>query len=180
MYRNGIPYKTIGNNDLTTRRSGRIVTLPPFGNLGDFVPFYFCTRSVMLYQIYMKSETTYGGGQEPIVHLRCSVSRFMQEHLRFFFTDRHAHAAFATQFNDINDIDKLDWDVIESKWWKNTPEDNDRMSRKQAEFLVHNFVPWNCVHDVGVFNARYQSDAREILARYNDSTPVHIRTGYYY
>ncbi len=48
----------------------------PGTKVGEYVPFYFCPRSVMLYILYMGNhpELGYRGGQAPIVHL--SASRY--------------------------------------------------------------------------------------------------------
>lgn len=41
----------IGLPDLIQRRATRPVPLAPGGTLGDYIPFYFGTHSVMLYNI---------------------------------------------------------------------------------------------------------------------------------
>jgi hypothetical protein len=47
------------------------VSCHPGTKVGDYVPFYFCPRSVMLYVIHRANhpDLSYRGGQEPIVHL---------------------------------------------------------------------------------------------------------------
>jgi hypothetical protein len=67
----GGPTAGIGMSKIKQRR----LTLParcnPGSRVGDYVPFYFCPRSVMLYVIHCGNhpELTYRGGQGPIVHL---------------------------------------------------------------------------------------------------------------
>lgn len=41
--------------------------------------------------------------------------------------------------------DIIDWELMESKYWFDTDEDNRRKCRRQAEFLVHKFCPWTLV-----------------------------------
>jgi len=43
--------------------------------VGDYVPFYFCPRSIMLFIIHQANhpELDYRGGQVPIVHLQADL-----------------------------------------------------------------------------------------------------------
>src|SRR5437764_965792 len=61
----------VGMGTIKTRRLGLPVRCHPGDFVGDYVPFYFCPRSVMLYVIHAGNhpELTYRGGQEPILHL---------------------------------------------------------------------------------------------------------------
>ncbi|MEN9425273.1 MAG: hypothetical protein RL122_2656, partial [Pseudomonadota bacterium] len=44
-----------------------------------------------------------------------------------------------------------------------TDEDPDRKRRRQAEFLVHQCVPWACIAGIGVYDAAQQSRVTSIL-----------------
>ena len=46
----------------------------------------------------------------------------------------------------------IDWELMESKYWHDTDEDNSRKRRRQAEFLIHKFCPWRLVREIGVMN----------------------------
>ena len=71
MRSRGGPTADIGMDTIKLRRMRLPVTCHPGDQVGDYVPFYFCPRSIMLYVIYCKNHPslTYRGGQEPIVHL---------------------------------------------------------------------------------------------------------------
>lgn len=72
----GGPTQTIGMSDIKRRRVEEIaVYCHPGTKVGDYVPFYFCPRSVMLYVIHCANhpELIYRGGQEPIVHLEADL-----------------------------------------------------------------------------------------------------------
>src|SRR5207244_2315560 len=62
---------TIGVSGIKQRRLALPVDCHSGDHVGDYVPFYFCPRSIMLYVIYRANhpELTYREGQEPIVHL---------------------------------------------------------------------------------------------------------------
>ena len=63
----------IGHAHIKQRRLQRPVPVAAKGLLGDYVPFNFCNRSVMLFPIYRNSVAGYTDGQEPIVHLVSSI-----------------------------------------------------------------------------------------------------------
>jgi hypothetical protein len=64
----GGPAQAIGMSAIKRRRLEELeVACHPGTKVGDYVPFYFCPRSVMLYVIHCANhpELTYHGGQEP-------------------------------------------------------------------------------------------------------------------
>lgn len=71
MVARGGPPTTIGMSSIKQRRLTLPVTCHSGDKVADYVPFYFCPRSVMLYLIYRGNhpELAYKGGQTPIVHL---------------------------------------------------------------------------------------------------------------
>jgi ssDNA thymidine ADP-ribosyltransferase, DarT len=54
--------------------------------------------------------------------------------------------------HDYVPYDAIDWDVMKSRYWNDTNEDNDRKRRRQAEFLVRHFSPWQLITEIGVMN----------------------------
>lgn len=78
MQRRGSGGTTIGMNKIKEDRLyKRRVKCHPDDFVGDYVPFYFCPRSVMLYMIHMANDPdlAYKGGQQPIVHLEADLYR---------------------------------------------------------------------------------------------------------
>lgn len=68
----GGPAVAIGMSSIKERRLRELrVKCHPETFVGEYVPFYFCPRSIMLYLIHRGNhpELTYCGGQGPIVHL---------------------------------------------------------------------------------------------------------------
>ncbi len=70
MMAQGGPSASIGMSSIKQRRLGLPVRCHPGDHVGDYVPFYFCPRSIMLYLIYCANhpELTYRGGQGAILH----------------------------------------------------------------------------------------------------------------
>ena len=75
MRSRGGPSAAIGMSTIKERRMQLPLKCHPGDRVGEYVPFYFCPRSIMLYLLYMgnHSEVTYREGQGSIVHLQCDA-----------------------------------------------------------------------------------------------------------
>lgn len=176
--KDGLPYKAIHDTGIQDYR--RIFCVPDGRSLHDFLPFYFGPRSPMLYRLYMNSVEGYNEGQEPIIYLVLKAQDLESPRFSFLFTDSQANKAFTRYFNDLADLDKLDWVTIYSTVWRDTLEDNGRKGRKQAEFLVHKGCSFDAVKAIAVFDERYRAQAVSLLSRHGRNLPVIIAREWYY
>lgn len=132
---------SIGNPELTAKRGRRAVPVPPFGVLNDYVPFYFTPFSVMLNNI----RTGWGGitkrDDGDILVLVSSLHRIHELGLPWLFTDRPAVVRLAQFYSRLNELDRVDWEVLRRRNFKRDPEDPEKFERYQAEALVHRQVP---------------------------------------
>lgn len=133
--RGAFPNQNIGHLHIKERRMRRAVPVAAKGVLGDYVPFYFCARSVMLCAIHNK-HADYAGGQTRIVHLVSTVSRAVTNGRPWAFTDRHAELAYARFFDDLAELGQVRWDAMHQHYWTAVKEE------RQAEFLVHQQFDW--------------------------------------
>ena len=79
-YRAGQAQTAIGMTEIKRRRLFELdVSCHPGTKVGDYVPFYFCPRSIMLFIIYRDNhpDITYHGGQGPILHLQADMETVM-------------------------------------------------------------------------------------------------------
>jgi len=173
-------YIPIGDKALISSRGLKEVPISPFGVLNDYIPFYFGFHSPMLYKIYKGTVDNIKCSQSTVIYLISSVEEIITNKLEFVFTDRHAYQQYANFFNDINGLNKLDWNVIKAKNWANNIQDNDRMSRKQAEFLVYNFLPVNCIINIGVYNKTTLKIVETVIKQNNLNIPVSFKPDWYY
>lgn len=141
----GLAYRSIHDQAIQARRGGRRVPCGPGGRVTDYVSFYLGPRSPMLYRIWKNEVVGYEDGQRPVVYVVTSVERLQELGLDFVFTDGHSLAELTEWFDDSTRLVDLPWNDIEADFWFDTPEDPDRGRRKQAELLVHEFVPWEAV-----------------------------------
>lgn len=170
----------VADADIKHRRRTCRVDAGPGGVVGDYVPFYFAPRSPMLYRISCGGVTGYAEGQDPLVYVLSSVNAIVQRRLAFAFSDGNCSAAFTRFFDDLDDLDQVDWALMNERYWANTAEDGDRRRRRGAEFLVHVAVPWEAVPRVGARTTATARQARSILDRFGRSTPVEVRREWYF
>jgi hypothetical protein len=170
----GCDYRAIHNVDIQKIRRQRSIPCGPGGTAHDYVAFYFGRRSPMLYQLHTGWVEDYDEGQEPLIYAVSMVETIVQAGLEFVFSDGHGIAAFTQWFDNLNDLDKVDWDMVYADYWKDIVEDMDRQRRKQAEFLVHRFCPWGVVNRIGVLNDAVKERVERILDRKNISMPVEV------
>lgn len=174
-------YTNIAYENIQDRRATTYVPCGRGGVLHDYVPFYFAPRSPMLYTINRGNVENYTQGQATVIHLVSSVENIESEDLSFVFTDGHAVMTFTEFFDDLKYLDDaIDWDVMEARYWKDTNEDNDRKRRRQAEFLVRNFFPWQLITEIGVINSTIKSQAEKILQNFTHKPSVIVRKNRYY
>lgn len=148
--------------------------------MGDYVPFYFAPRSPMLYAIDRGAVAGYQGGQAPIIYLCSTVEAVVEKGLEWVFTEGHAEMAYTDFFNDVADLDKVDWKLMREKYWNDTDEDGDRKRRRQAEFLVRTFFPWNLFSYVGVSDHAILEKAAAIIKEAAHQPKLGIQAGWYY
>ena len=151
------------------------------GTLSAYVPFYFANRSPMLFAIHTGYVQGYVGGQTEVLHLVSTVAEVASdsEHT-WCFTDGHAVEDFTEFFEDQTDLAKVDWRVIANWSWKNTDQDPDRKRRKQAEFLIHRFAPWELFSEIGVQNVKTAKKVEKLLKDADHRPPIAIQGKWYY
>lgn len=170
----------IGHQHIKARRMVRPVPCFPGGTLGDYVPFYFAPRSPMLYSICCGNVQGYVGGQTQVMHLVSSAEAVQTAGLSYVFTEGHAEISFSKFFVKLTDLKKIDWKIMEAKYWRDTDADGDRKRRRQAEFLVHNFFPWNLIHYIGVYNNNVEREVNELLKGSTHKPKVGMERSWYY
>jgi ssDNA thymidine ADP-ribosyltransferase, DarT len=165
-------FVNIGAGDIIEKRDNKRVDIAPQGRLSDYVPFYFAPRSPMLYSIRHQ--------QDDIVYIVTRASMIEAANLSFVFTDGHALQAFSQFFNDLKDLDAIDWPLMQSEFWRNTEEDNDRRRRRMAEFLVWNSVPPECIGMICTKTEAKAEAVKQMVAHAKMTIPVACRENWYY
>ena len=175
---------SIGMTEIKRRRLYEIaVSCHPDTMVGEYVPFYFCPRSIMLYILYMRNHpdlTHYRDGQGPVLHLQVDMEAAInwadQHGVRWAFSDRNAGSYYADFYNNRNELDKIDWKAVTSTDFR----DPLVKEGKQAEFLIHDTCPWHLVEKIGVLNEKILHQVNDILRNVQHKPVVTIERTWYY
>jgi ssDNA thymidine ADP-ribosyltransferase, DarT len=166
--------RDISYGNIQDRRATKHVPCAAGGILHEYVPFYFAPRSPMLYTIHKGNVPSYQGGQAAVLHLVTTVEAIEESELVFTFTDGHAVMAYSDFYDDLDDLERIDWRVMKSRRWFDTDNDPNRKCKRQAEFLVYSSFPWDLIQEIGVINQSVQAQVRQILQQVNDFTSVNV------
>ena len=109
-----------GNPGIKARRRERRVFVGVGGVVADYVPFYFRSRSPMLYAIHCGNVPTFTGNEYDLAYLVTTVERLIELGLRPVFTDRNAALAVCRHTDELSDLnDLVDWNVMQATMWAN-------------------------------------------------------------
>jgi len=172
-------FRNIGNLDLIDKRAHRVVRVGPDGTLGDYVPFYFTPFSIMMFNIH----TGYNVRQVPneeIVILVSSLHRVAELGIPFVFTDQHAYPLMASYFTDVNDLDKVDWDLLNRKDFKHDPDDPGKKERYQAEALVWKHLPVEALLGICSYTSAVDGGIQAELAKCNVKMQTTVQRNWYF
>ena len=181
MLRRGILCTTIGMSEIKSRRLNELVVeCYPTTKVGDYVPFYFCPRSVMLYVLHQGNARglNYHGGQTPIIHLESDLYRTIQwaqnASRRWAFTRSNAGAFYTRFYTSVAELNLVNWQAVEATQWKGLTDG------KQAEFLLHENFPWSLVERIGVIDRTIEAKVKSHIQKSSHIPPVEILRDWYY
>jgi hypothetical protein len=179
----GLDCSVVGLSEIKRRRLQEIeVSCHSGAKVGEYVPFYFCPRSVMLYILHMGNlpDLNYHEGQEPIIHLQADLGQVLlwaaQGKFRWAFSDRNAGSYLADFESDEDKMAELDWNAIENRDFRNPLV----KEAKQAEFLCFEAFPWNLFEMIGVYNDKVAQQVAETLPGGDNQPKVGVRRDWYY
>ena len=175
------PGTTIGMSSIKQRRLNELLlNSHPDLYVGDCVPFYFCSRSVMLYLIHQANhpELNYRGGQGPIVHFEADLHAVVRwanaQGRRWAFTLSNAGARYFEDRCDLAQLREIDWSAVQARDWRQCKEG------KQAEFLLEVSFPWHLVERIGVLTRLTYIAASNALPATGHRPLVELRPEWYY
>jgi hypothetical protein len=135
----GLVSEDISNQQVNERRNRTVSTLG--GNIHDFAPLYFNPRNPMLYVLCKQLI------KENLVLIRVNPHILLEKNV--CFSDGNAAVSSTQFYNNLDDFNKLNWDVIKNEYWTNYP-DGKRI--KCSEVLVKSKIPIFYITDIFVYN----------------------------
>ncbi len=182
MVARGGPPAGIGMENLKARRLELTVPCHPGDRVGEYVPFYFCPRSVMLYVISMANHArlSYRGGQGPILHLEVDLHAAVKwacaNSNRWAFSLSNASASYSEFRTGLQHLGEIDWTAVHATDFRNP----DVKHAKQAEFLVYGKLPWNLVSRIGAASEPVAAQARAAMQGAAHQPPVVVMPAWYF
>lgn len=141
--RQNLENTNFGMDEIKVRRLALEVDCHPGTQVGEYVPFYFCPRSIMLYLLHRGNhpDLTYRGGQRPIVHLEADLHTVVQwaesNNCRWAFSKSNAGAYYTRFFKNLAQLDEINWEAVAARDFRPA----DIKEGKQAEFLLFDECP---------------------------------------
>ena len=179
----GCQCRLVGMSEIKRRRLEEIeVACHPGTKVGQYVPFYFCPRSIMLFLLHRGNhpDLDYHEGQGQMLHLQANLRQVVawaeREGRRWAFTDRNAGMYYSLFYKDLYKLDKIDWRAVQTTDWR----DPLAKEGKQAEFLVFEVFPWELVEKIGVADQASHMKVQEILVDSAHKPLVNLEPAWYY
>lgn len=155
----GVPSTVIGHGHIKERRltSAKVSCAVGQPFVGEFVPFYYCPRSVMLFTVNTGASGRPVGCQKSILHLVTNTDTLIALGREWAISDGNAGAAHTSFYNSVSAFDQLDWTAIEARYWQG------KQHQKCAEFLVKDFVPWSAIKGVGCYDNEVAEQVSRVI-----------------
>jgi hypothetical protein len=166
----------IGYAHIKQRRMTAI-RVPCRGNrfVGEFVPFYYCPRSPMLYVVNRGNSGRPAGCQNRIVHLVTTVAIGLAQGADWAVSDGNAGAAYTSFYDNLETgFAAIDWTAVRATDWRGVTH------QKSAEFLVASFFPWTGIQAIGCHDSGVAEEVGRLLIAHAHQPPVQVHHDWYY
>lgn len=160
----GIQHQDIANASIQVRRASMEVPCGCKGKVHDYVPFYFSSLNPMLLGVINSKNQD----QPFIIYLCLKIQKI--ETLNAIFTDASANTDIPpTFYDDVADLNKINWDLVDSKKWSFSEEDR---HKKMAEVLIYEKVDISDIDCIVVYNNGIKQNVQKILTKCQISIPI--------
>ncbi len=188
----GAEHTNIAFENIQEKRSLKQIEIEPYGNLHDYVPFWFAPRQPMLYTL--KDSEVNGNivREEDICYLVTDVNLIGSMTYDYVFYDGHPIVGYSRCFNNLSELDQVRWEIFFEeplldgycKYWKDdieTPGREDRKRIRQAEFLIKGGFSLNDIQFIAVKTEHAQQCAKTLLENAGmENLKVLIKPDWYY
>jgi len=148
--------------------------------LDDYLPFYFTPHSPMMYNIKTGWGDIRQRCNDEIVILVSSLKTLKDNGVTFLFTDRHAYLSAAQYYSKLEDLDQIDWPILQRRDFKSDPEDLDKKERYQAEALIYRYAAIDSILGIVCYNEAVASRVVREIKTQALRIGVAIKPGWYF
>jgi ssDNA thymidine ADP-ribosyltransferase DarT-like protein len=177
-----LPYRACLDVQVQGARATVRIPCGPGGVIHDYVPFYFGYLSPMMLKLKTGQVAGYDEGHEPLVYLVSRAQAVQNAGVAFVFSDGHGLAVFTDWFDDLKQLDAVDWSMVNQRYWSDNLNDMDRQRRKQAEFLIHKSCPWGLIDEIVVIDSVIEKRVKVIQDGFSRALrkPIRVERSWYY
>lgn len=168
-------YRSSAFETVQARRENFQVPVSKGGTIHDYVPFYFNSRSPMLYTINCGNVADIR--MQDLVFFKTSAQTVVASGSDFAFTDGHGIMELSDYYDDLSDLEQVPWNVINAHYW-NDFQDGRRL--RQSEFLVHKSFNWSLVEAIGVYNQDMKERVELLTSNLQQPPVVEVRRNWYF
>ncbi len=147
--------------------------------MGNQVPFYFTPFSVMMKNIHSGRGVVQRSNDELII-LVSSLAKVQEHQLPFLFTDSHAYYQWSNFYNHLNDLNQIDWALLQNRDFKRDPDDPAKFERYQAEALVYQYCPVDALLGIVSYTNQLKLHIEQQLQQRGLALKVHARPDWYF
>lgn len=180
---NNVSCLLVGMSTIKERRLKEIeVSCHPGTTVGQYVPFYFCPRSIMLYILHKGNhpDVSYKNGQSQIIHLQADFYQVIEwansNQVRWAFTNRNAGAYLTSFYNHPTQLKEIDWEAVTARDFR----DSNIKEGKQAEFLLFDIFPWTLIDKIGTIDQTTAAQVKTALGGYGHRPAVAPEPTWYF
>ncbi len=169
----GINYTSFANVDVQSRRHTRQLNLSGDTRFGihDFVPVYLTPRSPTLYAVRES---------QPRFFMCVIDNSILNDHrVSYAFSDGNMANAVTELYVNVDDIEKISWDVIHAAYW--TDYDGGKR-RRNAEFLIRPSIMPEYITEIAVLNSgsKGQLESMLTLPNLNKCSTITVNPDYFF
>jgi len=134
----------------------------------------------MLYNIHTGRGGVPRRSNEEIVILVSSLYHLKDLGIPFIFTNAHAYPEWTDYYNDLRDLSRVDWALLQARDFTRDQNDLRKFERYQAEALVHKHLPVQGLIGVICYTERLQLELEQQVKARGLSLQIHARPGWYF
>lgn len=164
----------IGDQGLIEKRASHPVPIPPKGTISDYVAFYFTPRSLMLY-IITGGNPCHEYDKSEIVIMETRLRDLADSGFAVVFTDRHAYSPSANFFSSMDDLGKIQWDLLQKSSFA-----GDYKGPYQAEALIHDHLPVRFLSSIVCYGENEKAELEQDVREAHLEIKVDARPDWYF
>jgi hypothetical protein len=170
----------IGRPEIISRRTTRVVDVSPGGTLSDYVPFYFNTKTPMLYNIKTGWKDLQKRSMNDIIVIATSLPALSDMGIPFVYSDRNATLVTAEFRDNLDELGSLPWGLWKADDFRRDDSRPDKVERYQSEALIHRSLPVDAIRAIICYSEARKVEVETLVAQNNLTIKVYCRSGWYF